>query len=49
MGVSLGARPGDCPVAESASSRLVRLPFFTGLDEAAQEFVIHTVREYRCG
>ena len=49
MGESLGARPGDCPVAEDVSRRLVRLPFFTGLDEATQEIVIRTVREYRCG
>ena len=49
MGESLGARPDDCPVAEDLSSRLVRLPFFTGLDEANQETVIRTVREYRCG
>jgi len=49
MGESLGARPGDCPVAEDVSSRLVRLPFFTGLDEPNQAAVIHTVREYRCG
>ena len=49
MGESLGSRPGDCPVAEDVSSRLVRLPFFTGLDEANQGAVIHTVREYRCG
>jgi hypothetical protein len=27
----------------------VRLPFFTGMDEATQETVIQTVREYRCG
>ena len=49
MGQSLGARPGDCPVAEDVSNRLVRLPFFTGLDEASQEIVISTVREYHCG
>ncbi len=49
MGESLGARPGDCPVAEDLSSRLVRLPFFTGLDEGTQDTVIRTVREYGCG
>lgn len=49
MGESLGANPGDCPVAEDVSSRLVRLPFFTGLDEATQEIIIRRVREYRCG
>ena len=30
MGERLGARPGDRPMAEDVSSRLVRLPFFTG-------------------
>ena len=49
MGESLGARPGDCPVAEDISSRLVRLPFFTGLDEGNQEIVIRAVTEYSCG
>ncbi len=49
MGESLGARPGDCPVAEDVSSRLVRLPFFTGLSEAHQGTVIRAVKEYRCG
>ena len=49
MGESFGARPGDCPVAEDVSSRLVRLPFFTGLDERNQETVISTVKEYHCG
>ena len=48
MGESLGARPGDCPVAEDVSRRLVRLPFFTGLDEEAQDTVMKTVRQYRC-
>jgi dTDP-4-amino-4,6-dideoxygalactose transaminase len=48
MGERQGARPGDCPVAEDVSSRLVRLPFFTGLDEAHQEIVLRAVREYRC-
>ena len=49
MGESLGAGRDDCPVAEDVSGRLVRLPFFTGLNEADQETVIRTVREYRCG
>ncbi len=49
MGVSLGSGPGECPVSEDVSSRLVRLPFFTGLDEANQEVVIRTVGAYRCG
>ena len=48
MGESLGARPGDCPVAEDVSSRLVRLPFFTALDVTNQEMVIRQIKEYRC-
>ena len=31
MGQSLGGRPGQCPVAESISERLVRLPFFNSM------------------
>ena len=49
MGERLGARRGDCPVTEDVSSRLVRLPFFTGLDAASQETVIRAVEEYGCG
>ena len=49
MGERLGARAGDCPVTEDVSARLVRLPFFTGLDEASQQRVIDAVTEYRCG
>jgi dTDP-4-amino-4,6-dideoxygalactose transaminase len=43
MGRRLGGRPGDCPVAESISSRLVRLPFYTGLTDAEQAEVIEAV------
>src|SRR5437762_7822196 len=31
MGRRFGGRAGDCPVAESVSDRLVRLPFFASL------------------
>ncbi len=49
MGERLGARAGDCPVTEDASARLVRLPFFTDLDEPSQRRVIDAVTEYRRG
>ena len=49
MGRILGGRPGECPVTEDVSARLVRLPFFTGLDTDSQDVVIEAVREYRCG
>jgi dTDP-4-amino-4,6-dideoxygalactose transaminase len=36
-------RPGDCPVSEDVSDRLVRLPFFTDLDLVTQGRVIEAV------
>jgi dTDP-4-amino-4,6-dideoxygalactose transaminase len=38
-----GGRPGDCPVSERVSDRLVRLPFFTGMTEADQARVIDVI------
>ena len=49
MGRELGGAPGDCPVAEDVSTRLVRLPFFTGLTEADQAYVIDMIKEFRSG
>ncbi|MHB1265468.1 MAG: dTDP-4-amino-4,6-dideoxygalactose transaminase [Gemmatimonadaceae bacterium] len=34
---------GALPVTESLSETLVRLPFYTGMSEEEQEFVIHTI------
>lgn len=45
MGRRFGGRPGDCPVAETAGDRLLRLPFFNGLRADEQERVIAAVRE----
>ena len=47
MGRRHGARPGQCPVAEAAGERLVRLPFFTDLSEEDQDAAIGAVREAR--
>jgi dTDP-4-amino-4,6-dideoxygalactose transaminase len=46
MGEKLGYRPGDFPVAESAASRLVRLPIYPAL--SADEFsrVVQAVLDY---
>jgi dTDP-4-amino-4,6-dideoxygalactose transaminase len=44
MGQQWGYRPGDIPVTEALSDRLVRLPFYTGLTRTDQESVIATVR-----
>jgi dTDP-4-amino-4,6-dideoxygalactose transaminase len=47
MGLKLGGRPGDCPVSETMSDRLLRLPFFNSLDPASQGRVIDAIREFR--
>ena len=46
MGQRFGGRPGDCPVTEDVSGRLVRLPFFTGLTDAEQADVVDAVRSF---
>ena len=46
MGKQFGGRPGDCPVAESISDRIVRLPFFSSLTEHEQMRVIDAVRSF---
>ena len=46
MGRRFGAKPGDCPVAEDVSRRLVRLPFYNGMTEQEQQTVIRSVRQF---
>jgi len=43
MGQRFGGRPGACPVTESVSDRLVRLPFFNTLGEADQDRVVDAI------
>jgi len=43
MGRRFGGRPGDCPVTEDISDRLVRLPFFNDLTEEEQTRVIEAL------
>ena len=45
MGLRFGGRPGDCPVTESVSDRLLRLPLFAGLAEPEQRRVIEAILE----
>lgn len=42
-GRELGGRPGECPVTENVSDRLVRLPLFASLSEGEQQRVIDAV------
>jgi dTDP-4-amino-4,6-dideoxygalactose transaminase len=48
MGERFGARPGDCPVADDVSARIVRLPFYGALTSAEQEAVCSAVERVRC-
>jgi dTDP-4-amino-4,6-dideoxygalactose transaminase len=47
MGRRFGGKPGDCPVTEDVSDRLLRLPFFNDFTEADQQRVICAVKEFR--
>jgi dTDP-4-amino-4,6-dideoxygalactose transaminase len=51
MGLQFGAKPGQCPVTESVSDRLLRLPFYNGLTEGDQSRVVDAVGQFsiRCG
>lgn len=47
MGRQFGGQLGDCPVTESVSDRLVRLPFYNDLTPSDQEQVIAAVHEFK--
>ena len=47
MGLRYGGRPGDCPVAEDVSERLVRLPLYNQLAGPDQSYVIESIQAYR--
>ena len=49
MGARYGGAPGDCPVTENLSARLVRLPFYNALSKDEQERVITAVTRFSCG
>jgi dTDP-4-amino-4,6-dideoxygalactose transaminase len=46
MGRRLGGAPGDCPIAEDVSERIIRLPFYTDLTNDEQMNVIDLVRSF---
>lgn len=47
MGRNFGGEPGDCPITENISDRLLRLPFHNGLSEADQETVVSRMLEFQ--
>src|SRR5262249_44966427 len=46
MGRKFGGRVGDCPVTESFSDRLVRLPFYNELDAPTQDRIMNIIEEF---
>jgi dTDP-4-amino-4,6-dideoxygalactose transaminase len=46
MGRQLGGKPGDCPVTEDLSDRLLRLPFYNDLTENDQATVIEAIQSF---
>ena len=46
MGKRFGAKPGDCPVTEDISDRLLRLPFYADLEPDDQDKVIQAIIDY---
>jgi dTDP-4-amino-4,6-dideoxygalactose transaminase len=48
MGLRFGGRQNDCPVAEDLADRLLRLPFYTGMNSSEQSQVIEALRAFRC-
>lgn len=46
-GRRLGGRDGQCPVTETVSARLARLPFFTNMSDSDRDLVIEAVTSFR--
>jgi dTDP-4-amino-4,6-dideoxygalactose transaminase len=47
MGTARGGKPGDCPVAENISDRLLRLPFYNDFSEGDQKTVLAAITSFR--
>ncbi len=46
MGLRLGGKPGECPVTEDLSDRVLRLPLYNDLGEADQAYVIESLHAF---
>jgi len=46
MGQKFGGQPGDCPVTEDMSDRIVRLPFYNTLNTDDQNYVVEVVKKF---
>ncbi len=48
MGQRFGGRPGQCPVTECVSERLLRLPFYNSITIDEQASVVETILAFDC-
>jgi dTDP-4-amino-4,6-dideoxygalactose transaminase len=48
MGLKFGGKAGDCPVTESVSDRLLRLPFYNTLSWDDQERIVDSIHSFEC-
>jgi dTDP-4-amino-4,6-dideoxygalactose transaminase len=46
MGRRFGGRPGECPVTEDVSDRLVRLPFYNDLSEVELATIVDAATDF---
>jgi dTDP-4-amino-4,6-dideoxygalactose transaminase len=46
MGLRMGGKIGDCPVTESVSDRLIRLPFYNAISDDDINQVISAIRSF---
>jgi dTDP-4-amino-4,6-dideoxygalactose transaminase len=46
MGQRLGGKPGECPVTEDLSDRVLRLPLYNDLGETEQAYVIESLHAF---
>ena len=46
FGSRFGGKPGDCPITEDLSDRLIRLPFFNSMSDDQQSEVIAAVKNF---
>lgn len=49
MGRTFGGYPGQCPVTESISDRLLRLPLYSGLTESDQARILEAIQSFDPG
>ena len=46
MARQFGGKPGDCPITEDVSDRLLRLPLYNDLSPSEQQYVVESIRAF---